>query len=71
MNTILDRYNKIKLNIASAKPSKKVNIIAISKTFPIDHMYPLINHGHHHFGENKVQEAIAKWSNIKKENEKH
>tara|TARA_B100000795_G_C22774286_1_gene429276 strand:+ start:649 stop:1308 length:660 start_codon:yes stop_codon:yes gene_type:complete len=40
-------------------------IIAVSKTFPISHSLPLINHGHLHFGENKVQEAIEKWSNIK------
>ena len=32
-------------------------------------MYPLINHGHQHFGENKVQEAISKWSKLKAENE--
>ena len=41
-------------------------IIAVSKTFSIDKIQPLINHGHLHFGENKVQEAIEKWSDIKK-----
>ena len=45
--------------------NKKTNIIAVSKTFPIDHIQPLIKFGHIHFGENKVQEAIEKWSNIK------
>ena len=69
MNTIIERFDKIKLNIISAKPAQKVNIIAVSKTFPLDHVYPLINHGHHHFGENKVQEAISKWSKLKTENE--
>ena len=68
MNTIIERYNKIKLNIASSNSTQKVNIIAVSKTFPLDHIDPLINHGHQHFGENKVQEAISKWAQIKKEN---
>ena len=68
MNTIVDSFEKIKLKISSLKPAKPVNIIAVSKTFTIDHIKPLINHGHLHFGENKVQEAIAKWSNPKKEN---
>ena len=69
MNTIIERYNKIKLNIASIKPVQRVNIIAVSKTFTIEHIKPLIDHGHHHFGENKVQEATSKWSEIKKNNE--
>jgi len=43
-------------------------IICVSKTFSIDKLNPLIKHGHHHFGENKVQEAIIKWSNLKKTN---
>ena len=68
VNTIIERYNKIKLNIASSNSAQKVNIIAVSKTFPLDHIDPLINHGHQHFGENKVQEAISKWAQIKKEN---
>ena len=68
MNTIVDRFEKIKLNIASAKSNKPVNIIAVSKTFTLEHIKPLINHGHSHFGENKVQEALAKWSDQKKEN---
>ena len=40
-------------------------VIAVSKTFPLNEVLPLINHGHEHFGENKVQEAVEKWSNIK------
>jgi len=69
MSTIIERYDKIKLNIASTKPIQKVNIIAVSKVFPIEHIKPLIDHGHQHFGENKVQEAISKWLEIKKNNE--
>ena len=41
-------------------------IIAVTKTFPIDEIKPLINHGHLHFGENKVQEALEKWTEFKK-----
>ena len=40
-------------------------IIAVSKTFPIENVLPLIEHGHLNYGENKVQEAIDKWSDIK------
>ena len=50
-----------KLNYLNYNPK----IIAICKTFPISDVLPLINHGHIHFGENKVQEAIEKWSDIK------
>ena len=66
MNTIVDSFEKIKLKISSQRPVKPVNIIAVSKTFTLDHINPLINHGHLHFGENKVQEAIAKWTVQKK-----
>jgi len=68
MNTIVERFEKIKLNISSMKPIQKVKIIAVSKTFSLDHISPLINYGHLHFGENKVQEASVKWSKIKSEN---
>ena len=68
MSTIIDRFEKIKLKISSLKPNKPVNIIAVSKTFPLDHIKPLIDHGHTHFGENKVQEALSKWSQQKKDN---
>jgi pyridoxal phosphate enzyme (YggS family) len=70
MDTIVDRYNKIKSNILALKSTKSVNIIAVSKTFSLAHIQPLIDYGHNHFGENKVQEAISKWSNIKKDNKK-
>tara|TARA_B100000575_G_C23094422_1_gene631114 strand:- start:12 stop:659 length:648 start_codon:yes stop_codon:yes gene_type:complete len=68
MDTIIERFEKIKLNIASAKSTKKVEIIAVSKTFPIDTIKPLIDYGHQHFGENKVQEAQAKWGDELKKN---
>ena len=65
MSTIVERYNKIKSNLVLLKPINPVNIIAVSKTFPLDHIKPIIDAGHTHFGENKVQEAIAKWSSLK------
>ena len=48
--------------------SKSTKIIAVSKTFKIDHIKPLIEYGHIHFGENKVQEAQEKWTEVKKKN---
>ena len=67
MSTIIERFNKIKLNISQISQKKNVNIIAISKTFSLDHIKPLIDHGHDHFGENKVQEALSKWNLVKKD----
>jgi PLP dependent protein len=69
MSTIIDRFENIKHKIASLKPTKQVNIIAVSKTFTLDYIKPLIEHGHSHFGENKVQEATSKWSEQKKDNQ--
>ena len=45
--------------------TNKPKVIAVSKTFSLDKILPLINYGHLDFGENKVQEALEKWSNIK------
>jgi len=64
-------------NLALVKEQIKINfsglnnlkIIAVSKTFPISEVEPLIKSGHIHFGENKVQEAIDKWTHIKKTHE--
>ena len=50
--------------------NKIPKIIAVSKTFKIDHILPLIEHGHLDYGENKVQEANEKWTDIKKQNQK-
>ena len=70
MSIIIERFNKIKSNIENLKPKRKVNIVAISKTFPFEHIKPLLDYGHEHFGENKVQEALSKWREIKKFNNK-
>ncbi len=54
--------NEVELNNSDAE------IIAVSKTFSVSKIKPLINHGHLHFGENKIQEALEKWPEMKKEN---
>ena len=67
MTSIVDSFKKINSNITNLELKKNVNIIAVSKTFSIDHIKPLIDYGHIHFGENKVQEAITKWGEVKRE----
>lgn len=67
MSIIIERFNKIKSNISKTNSSNSLKIIAISKTFSLNYIMPLIELGHNHFGENKVQEADTKWSEIKKE----
>ena len=64
MSIIIERFEKIKSNISKVS-DKEINIVAVSKTFSLDHIMPLIEYGHIHFGENKVQEAGAKWTKIK------
>ncbi len=66
MSNIVESFDKIKLNINNLHTKKEINIVAVSKTFPMQHIKPLIDYGHNHFGENKVQEALAKWSEVKK-----
>jgi len=66
MNSIVQRFE----NIKSLIDKSNVKIVAVSKTFTYDHIKPLVDHGHVHFGENKVQEAYSKWHNIKKDNPK-
>ena len=61
--------NQINDKLNHLKKSESPKIIAVSKTFPIDQINPLIESGHLDFGENKVQEALEKWSEIKFKNE--
>ena len=58
--SVLESLKKIKENVNQI--NKKVEIIVVSKTFSLDKVQPLINSGHIHYGENKVQEAKEKWS---------
>tara|TARA_B100001029_G_C15060569_1_gene458103 strand:- start:2213 stop:2863 length:651 start_codon:yes stop_codon:yes gene_type:complete len=67
MSNIIENYNKIKSNIIKINNNSRAKIVAVSKTFSLSHIMPLIDFGHDHFGENKVQEAVIKWSDIKKE----
>ena len=62
IQNLINIENKIKSNL---KIENLPKIIAISKTFKLEQIIPLIDHGHLDFGENKVQEAIDKWSEIK------
>ena len=71
VKNLLNIKEKVKTKFDTSK--KLVNlpeIIAVSKTFKIEHILPVLNHGHIHFGENKVQEAVQKWTPIKDENKK-
>ena len=69
MSNIVESFKKIKSNIENLKPTKQVNIVAVSKTFSLEHIKPLIDYGHNHFGENKVQEEKSKWQEYKKKNQ--
>ena len=60
-----DIIRSIKLKFEDQNTSKLPKIIAVSKTFALDNILPLIEYGHLDYGENKVQEAIDKWSEIK------
>ena len=68
VKNLLDIENNIKINLDELNIYNYPKIIAVSKTFKIDKILPLIEHGHIDFGENKVQEAIEKWTEIKKKN---
>ena len=67
MHRIVNNLEEIKAKINQLKPDlhDKIKIIAVSKTFLIKDIEPLIEYGHQDFGENKVQEAIDKWTDIK------
>ena len=64
MENVVKNFNLIKQEIAD---KKKVKLVAVTKTFPISHILPVINEGHTDFGENKVQEAMEKWTSIKQD----
>ena len=70
VKNLLDIENNIKLHLEKLKINKNPKIVAVSKTFKIDKILPLIDYGHIDFGENKVQEALEKWTKIKKINSK-
>ena len=66
MHKSIDNLNLIKEDLKSKIHNyHNVKVIAVSKTFPIEAIMPLIEYGHLEYGENKVQEAINKWTDIK------
>ena len=65
---ILDIENSVKIHLNKLNIENNPKIIAVSKTFKIDKILPLIEWGHLDYGENKVQEAVEKWTEIKKKN---
>ena len=65
VQNLVNIQEEIKSNLSNQKNHKVPKIIAVSKTFSMDKITPLIEYGHLDFGENKVQEAIEKWSDIK------
>ena len=68
IQNLIDIQKKIDLSLDTLTINKVPKIIAVSKTFGMDKISPLIDHGHLDFGENKVQEAIEKWSDVKSNN---
>ena len=68
VQNLINIKDNIKSNLTSQKNQKLPKIIAVSKTFGMDKILPLIEYGHLDFGENKVQEAIKKWSKLKLSN---
>ena len=68
VKNLLDIQDTIRVKLSEININKIPKIIAVSKTFKIDQILPLIDYGHIHFGENKVQEAVEKWTEIKKIN---
>ena len=68
VKNLIDIEKNIKSHLSDLKINNQTKIIAVSKTFKADKILPLIHHGHVDFGENKVQEAVDKWTNLKGEN---
>ena len=71
VQNLLTIQRSIKSKLLDLKEKNRIpKLIAVSKTFKIDHILPLIDYGHLDYGENKVQEALEKWTSIKKQNKK-
>ena len=70
VKNLLEIKNNIKIHLNKLNINNNPKIVAVSKTFKIDKILPLIEYGHSDYGENKVQEALEKWTEIKKINSK-
>ncbi len=68
VQNLLDIKNNIKNHLNKLNINSNPKIVAVSKTFKIDNISPLIEYGHIDYGENKVQEALEKWTEVKKRN---
>ena len=68
VQNLIEITDEIKLNLRDSNIVNLPKIIAVSKTFKIDKILPLIDYGHIDFGENKIQEAVDKWTEIKSKN---
>ena len=68
VQNLINIKTEINSNLSNQKNHKVPKIIAVSKTFGMDKILPLIEYGHVDFGENKVQEAIEKWGELKLSN---
>ena len=68
VKNLINIQSNVKQKLQENNSINQPNIIAVSKTFKLDHIIHLINHGHTHYGENKVQEALEKWEIVKKQN---
>ena len=67
VQNLINIEKQIKFSLKELNSTNNTKIIAVSKTFKLDNILPLIEYGHLDYGENKVQEAIEKWSEIKKD----
>tara|TARA_Y100001958_G_C21104447_1_gene453408 strand:- start:186 stop:845 length:660 start_codon:yes stop_codon:yes gene_type:complete len=65
VKNLINIQSKVKQKVDEKSITHNPVIIAVSKTFDLNHITPLIDHGHVHYGENKVQEALEKWTEIK------
>ena len=70
VKNLLEIKDNIKIQLNKLNINNNPKIVAVSKTFKIDKILPLIEYGHYDYGENKVQEALMKWTEIKKINPK-
>ena len=68
VQNLINIENEIKSNLSNHDNINLPKIIAVSKTFKIDKILPLIDYGQTDFGENKIQEAVDKWTDIKSKN---
>ena len=65
VQNLINIEKKIKSSLSDLNVNNQTKIIAVSKTFKLDKILPLIDYGHLHYGENKVQEALDKWVLLK------